>query len=306
MRRSLVIGLAVLAAAPGAVRGQVGGNIGFSQPGARARAEQAEQARRKLTREELPPNENCTFIEASVLMNVKADEFVAVFAVAREGETPAECARKVDETVKVFTDALKPLGVGADDVYADFIAQHKVFGYELAGEVAREKLVGYELSKNVSVHYKDSALIDKLTLAAARAQVFDLVKVDYVVKDRRAVEDRLAEAAADVVKRKAARYEKLLGIKTQPPGQVYADRSATYYPSGMYDSYTAFAAEEMSQPFDRQRYVVQSVRKPRTFFFNALDGSGFDEVINPVVVEPVVQFTLYLKVKYAVEQARAR
>ena len=35
-------------------------------------------------------------------------------------------------------------------------------------------------------------------------------------------------------------------------------------------------------------------------FFNALDGNGFDKVVNPVVIEPVVQFTLYLKVKYDV------
>jgi hypothetical protein len=29
-------------------------------------------------------------------------------------------------------------------------------------------------------------------------------------------------------------------------------------------------------------------------------------VINPVVIEPVVQFTLYLKVKYEVERAKAQ
>ena len=29
-------------------------------------------------------------------------------------------------------------------------------------------------------------------------------------------------------------------------------------------------------------------------------------VIDPVVVEPVVQFTLYLKIKYEVEQVKAK
>ena len=45
---------------------------------------------------------------------------------------------------------------------------------------------------------------------------------------------------------------------------------------------------------------MEQERKARTFYFNALDGNGFDKVINPVVLEPVVQFTLYLKVKYEV------
>jgi hypothetical protein len=43
---------------------------------------------------------------------------------------------------------------------------------------------------------------------------------------------------------------------------------------------------------------VEQARKPRTFYFNALTGDGFDRVVNPVVLEPVVQFTLYVKVKY--------
>jgi len=44
---------------------------------------------------------------------------------------------------------------------------------------------------------------------------------------------------------------------------------------------------------------VQSARKNKTFYFNALSSQGFDHVVNPVIIEPVVQFTLYLKVKYS-------
>jgi hypothetical protein len=73
----------------------------------------------------------------------------------------------------------------------------------------------------------------------------------------------------------------------------------------MYDSYTAQESQSISNAYerDRARYAIQGARKSRTFFFNQLSGDGFDHVINPIVVEPVVQFTLYLKVKYGVEQA---
>ena len=79
-----------------------------------------------------------------------------------------------------------------------------------------------------------------------------------------------------------------------------------HYPTQMYDSYTASESEEVRGGPDRQKYTVQSARKSRTFFFNALDGSDFDGVINPVITEPVVQFTLYLKLKYEVEQIKAQ
>ena len=54
------------------------------------------------------------------------------------------------------------------------------------------------------------------------------------------------------------------------------------------------------------RVTVRGARKSQTFFFNGLDANGFDTVLNPVITEPVVQCTLYLKVKYEVEQAKAK
>ena len=38
------------------------------------------------------------FVDASVLMNVKADEFVATFGVAEEAETVEACQAKMDAT----------------------------------------------------------------------------------------------------------------------------------------------------------------------------------------------------------------
>src|SRR4051794_15625959 len=70
---------------------QVGGNVGYGQAGGRARAEQNERAKRQLTRDEMPPTDTVIFLDASVLMNVKADEFVATFSVAEEAETVQDC-----------------------------------------------------------------------------------------------------------------------------------------------------------------------------------------------------------------------
>jgi hypothetical protein len=74
----------------------------------------------------------------------------------------------------------------------------------------------------------------------------------------------------------------------------------------MYDSYAAYESEEMSGDRYRQKYTIQGARKGRTFFFHPLTANGFDRVINPVVLEPVVQFTLYLKVRYKMEQPKGK
>jgi uncharacterized protein YggE len=306
MKKSIFVVLAVFLAGPDPCRGQVGGNIGYSQSGARGRAEQQERTRRALPEQDLPPSKTSTFVEADVLMNVVADEYVAVFGISQEAETVAECSRKMDAVAGEFIDAVKALGVGEKDLFLDFVTQTKIYGYEIQGDIAREKLVGYELKKNLSIHYKDRDLLDKLTIAAARSKIDDLIKVEYVVKEVGPIQDRLMEEAAKVIKHKSDRYEKLLGIKLQPPAQVYAEKYGTSYPTGMYDSYTAAESEVFEGVPMRQRYTVQSARKGRTFVFNGLDGDGFDQVINPVIIEPVVQFTLHLKVKYEVEQGKAR
>jgi uncharacterized protein YggE len=283
----------------GAVSAQTSGNISYGGAGGRARAEQNERAQRTISKEDLPPD-NSMFVDVDVLINVKPDEYVAVFGIAQEGASIEEANGKMNAVVKQFTDSLKPLHIRDSDIYVDFITQPKIYGYEVGENVAREKITGFELKKNVSIHYVDRDLLDKLVAVAAKAQIYDLIKVDYVVKDTSAVQSRLLDEASEIIKQKVASYQKLLGVKTEPPISVYAERPAIYYPSSMYDSYTAAESESLTRPPNLSKYTIERARKTTTFYFNALDGSGFDKVINPVVIEPVVQFTLYLKVKYEV------
>jgi len=280
---------------------QASGNVAYSQQGGQARAEQNERNKRIVAPTEAPPSATTMFVEASVLMNVKADEYVAIFGVNQECVTVPECNQQMDTTVGGFITELGRLGVGKDDVFVDFAAQNKIYSYQLSGSVAKQRLSGFELKKNVAIHYKDKLLLDRLVIAASRSNIFDLIKVDYLVRDTASVQNRLMEEAARVVKQKAARYERLLAIQLQPPAQVYAERHSIYFPTEMYDSYTAYETDDVSPDFYRERYTVQSARKSRTFFFNPMNADGFDAVVNPVVIEPVVQFTLYLKVKYEIE-----
>src|SRR6267154_1026947 len=208
---------------------QTSGNVGYSQSGSSARAKQNERSKKAMPATEAPPTGTTIFVDASVMINVKADEYVAVFGVAQECATVPECNQKIDETIKGFSGSLRQLGIGADDIYVDYVFQNKIYGYKVTGDVAKENLVGFELKKNISIHYKDKALLDKLVIAASQARIFDLIKVDYIVKDTGAVQDKLMDEAAKIIKAKTGRYEKLLGVKLQSPGQIYAEKPSIYY-----------------------------------------------------------------------------
>jgi uncharacterized protein YggE len=306
MKTSIVLSLALLVVAPGFCRGQFGGNATFSASASKGKAELREGSKHAVPEPERPPTGTSMFVDADVLMNVKADEYVAVFGLAQEGETVAECCQKMDATVKEFTEALKAIKIGGDDLFLDFVTQTKIYGFEVMGDIAKEKQVGFELKKNLSIRFTDKGLVDKLVIIAAQSKIYDLIKVDYVVKDVELVQEKLIDEATKVIQKKIARYDKLLGIKLLPPAQVYAEVPAAYYPTEMYDSYRAAETEGIEGTLGRRNYIVQRSRKNTTAYFNGLDGDGFDKVINPVIIEPVVQFTLHLKLKYEVEQTKAK
>jgi uncharacterized protein YggE len=234
------------------------------------------------------------YAEANVAMNMKADEYVAVFGLMQEAPTAAESNSKVNLQAAGFVRDLENLGIKRGDIFIDFITQNKVYDYTRNGTVITEKLSGFETKKNVAVRYKDRELLEKITSAAAKDSIFDLIKVDYIVNDIGAVRARLLEEAVKIVKQKEANYLSSFGIKLSPTNFVNEKYDA-FYPGELYASYQAFEAGDASG--DENSRIIQQ-RKTKTFYYEPLDPSDFDSVINPLGIEPMVQFTLYLRMQY--------
>jgi uncharacterized protein YggE len=275
----------------------VGGGQVYSRGGSGAKAV-AEAAVRAGRASEKNHTDSGLYVDASVLLNIRADEHVVTFGVSEEGATLEEANTKVDGMIKAFREGLLKMGFLEKDVFVDYIAQNRIYGYDINGDTAREKVVGYEVKKNVLVHYKNADVLDNLAVEAARHQIFDLVKVDYVLTNLAGAQDRLFQEAVKVVKRKLANRERLLGVRVAQPPQVFAENYASYAPTELYDSYVAAEAEDLMGNIYRDRMTVLRARKPRTYYFNPLYAKLFDSVINPVVREPVVQVTLFLKLRY--------
>lgn len=273
---------------------QVGGGSAAFNQGSRSGADAARA--HELAKRNVPFGEG-RFIDASVLMNVKPDEYIAVFGISQEGETLDQAQAAMDETVGDFLVSLKDLKVATADTFVDFVAQNRIYGYDVSTEnLAVETVVGFEVKKNVSIRYRDYTMLDKFITAASKSGIFDLVKVDYVVRDIAAARKRIMEEAAKVIKTKMEEQAQLLGINLGQPTQVMPSPMGVYYPVEMYDSYVA---EESQDVYGfRQGMTIQRARKPRTFYYNPLSARDFDVAINPSLIEPAVQFAIYVRVKY--------
>jgi len=179
------------------------------------------------------------------------------------------------------------------------ITQNRVYNFAPPANdgTIREKLSGFETKKTIAVRYKDRSLLEKLLTAATQASIFDLIKVDYVVHDLSKIRSRLLEEASNVIKQKEDNYARSLGLKFKR-NAVLQETYATYYPDQLYQTYTAAESGSVEPSYESRTRVVRE-RKSSTSYLEPLDRSAFDVVINPGGLEPVVQCTLYLKVRYS-------
>src|SRR5262245_14376439 len=86
-------------------------------------------------------------IEASVLLNLKPDAFVAVFGINEEAKSAAASNEKVNRRIGEFTRAINGLGIGRSDIFVDFITQNRVYDSTVQGNSAVESLSGFETKK---------------------------------------------------------------------------------------------------------------------------------------------------------------
>ena len=231
------------------------------------------------------------FIDVKLLTSVETKEYVAVFGLAQEADTLQAANKKLQEQIATFQRGLSALGIRPEDTYLDFITQNRVYDYVVKGTTAREKVSGFQIKENINIRYKDHALLDQIVPLAAQAGIFDLIKVDYVTGDLSAVRAQMVAEAQRLIKEKEDAYARL-GIKLQPV-TVAAENFDSFQPFEAYNSYKAFESGNVDD-----NYRVVERRKNSTFFFEPLSPGKFDHVMTPIGLQPQVQCTFFLRVKY--------
>jgi uncharacterized protein YggE len=229
------------------------------------------------------------FLEATVLMNLKADEYIASFGIQGDGQTSLLSEKAVDAKIDAFK--LKLAAININETFVDFINQVPFYEYDTSGKVATEKLKGYKTAKNILIRYKDRNLLRQLTNMANSAGIYDLIKIDFVVNDFAQFKNKMTQEAIKIIKNKEQNYS-ALGITLKSVG-VATEKFKSYSPDELYEDYTAYESGN-AQGFKR---VVQK-SKAVTSYYKPFNGNDFDLTINPATLEPNIQAVMYLKVKY--------
>lgn len=238
-------------------------------------------------------------IQASVLMNVIADQYVATFGVSEFSPSLVDANVKIDKRIQSFINSTIKMGIASADIFVDITTQTQVADYKIDGNYAEQFISGFEQKKNVIVKFKKADDMDKLIIKAAEYQIYDLIKVDYLVVDINKIYSQLFQSAMEVITSKKEMYAKAMNIKLAPSSRIYAESFNTLYPAQLYKSYTPNISTEY---IDYNSYGKRKeLKKNTTYYYDKMNYSGFDKVINPVVIEPAIEFILNLQMKFEVE-----
>lgn len=247
---------------------------------------------------------NSVVLAASVMMNVKATSYLAIFSTIQHGERITQTDSLLNKRIDAFVAKLKTMGISEKDINLDFISLVPTYNVEVGNKIfsttANEVPTGFEMKKNVHVLFANHSLLDKIITSAAQSEIYDLVKVDYNVNRIGAAYDTLRIAARKVIEQKRKMYLQI-GLDASPINLTEGYNST--YPSERYTSYTAYrtgVSKSDAKKIAKAGVAVDEENKNTTVYYDMIPYNQFDMVLNPDNAEPAVQFCYTLKVRYEI------
>lgn len=234
-----------------------------------------------------------------VLSNKTADRYVAIFNLTQIANTAEETNKLMKERVEGFKGALQGMGIIEENIYIDVVTFIPLYEYEKDKKIFsnrnNEVPKGYELQQNIHIAYTKAGQLRDIMTKAAKFEVFDLITVEYQVKDHEGVYGTMRARAMANIAQQLKGYEQELGINFSKSDRSLAESKRVAYPSSRYSSYKAFANVSMGNINERSK--TQDMYKPTTYYYDQLRAESFDIVIGPELLEPAVQFVYELRMR---------
>ncbi|MCP4438070.1 MAG: SIMPL domain-containing protein [Aureispira sp.] len=242
---------------------------------------------------------NTLVIDVDAISNKKADTYLAIFNVQQMGKTAEEADQLLNERYDKFMAEAKRLGIDKKEIYMDMISFVPIYEYEVEKKVFKknyvEKPKGFEIQQNIHVRFKDGNLISKLVTAAAKSEIYDLVKVDYFVDNTHEVFQDLRTKAVAYINKGVSTFEGL-DIQLDSVYRMVTENQGMAFPIERYTNYQAFC----SSSIDKKN--VTTARKPTTMYYEKIPYNQFEIVEGADMLEPSVQFTYNLQIRFMINR----
>lgn len=229
------------------------------------------------------------------LANIKADAYTAIFSITQTGKTTKEVDELMDQRITQSLNEIK-LKKGVE-TFVDMISFVPVYEYETEKKVFNRKTynevpVGFELKKNIHIKFADPAQLNEFISILSNYEIYDLVRVDYFSTELETVKKEMMTKAKLLVQEKLKNYQELLGETFTNAEKKITDDYLVSLPVEMYKSYEAYNSSSLNL----KKANINQINKSVTLYYQPIFNKEFDFVINPAVLEPVIQIQYQVKI----------
>lgn len=248
-------------------------------------------------------NDTVIYLDVKALMNVKADSYIMILGLSQISENLETCFDLTDQRIASF---LTEAGISEQDVYVDFISQTPIFAREKEKKIFSKKYVevpkGYEIKKNIHIRYNDRKLADRYLKLAAKNEIYDIIRVDYIVNDHKAVYETLRNECIGLLNKYLTDFSKM-GYTFEADYKSLEETNSCTYPISCYSSFSSYMPSNY-QPLVGNATDVTLVNPNENIniFYSKLPYNSYDIIINGDMVEPAVQFSQYIKLKIVLKK----
>ena len=269
--------------------------LGFGQASGNLNYQNRNQSNRENNNFSLDfPTNYEMVVTAKGLANVKADAFVAIFSVVQVGKTAEEATQLM---VQRLSSALSALKAKNFEFFVDMISFVPMYEYETEKKVFSKRTynelpVGFELKQNLHIKIREASQLNELIILLSNSEIYDLVRMDYYASNLEAVKKELMTKVKAAFAEKQKLYETTLGESFATAEKKITDGFAQTSPSQQYKSYEAYNSASLQGK--RAGNILQA-NKSTTQYYQPIADKDFDVVLNPIIVEPVIQLIYEMK-----------
>ena len=266
--------------------GQASGNLNYKNRG-----------RNSLNNKEFSvdfPTNYEMVVSAKGLANIKADVFVAIFSVVQTGKTAEEATTLMSQRLSPVLSALKAKNM---ETFVDMISFVPMYEYETEKKVFskhtyNEIPTGFELKQNLHIKLNEAARLNELITLLANSEIYDLVRMDYYSTQLESIKAELKNKVKAAFAEKQKLYEATLGESFASAEKKITDGFYLVSPSELYNTYEASSSAPI--PSKRAGNIIQA-NKSVTQYYQPIANRDFDVVLNPIIVEPMIQVVYEMK-----------
>lgn len=242
------------------------------------------------------PSDNTIILSIKGLANVKADAYTAIFSTTQTGKTTKEVNELIDQRIAQSLNEIK-LKKGVE-TFVDMISFIPVYEYEAEKKVFNRKTynevpAGFELKKNIHIKYTDPDQLNEFIAILSNYEIYDLVRVDYFSTALETIKKEMMTKAKLLVQEKLKNYQELLGETFISAEKKITDGFIINLPVEMYKSYEAYNSSSLNL---KRAANINQMNKSITLYYQPVFNKEFDFIINPTILEPVIQIQYEIKI----------